>query len=183
MAQITHQTVRLGKGKHASAQEGACVMELASMLAGESFSDHPLSVSRSIAAFLRGYNDLLDDDRRQDLYEYAARVVGTAGPRYLENLRAERLIEWADELRERRRWAILPRIERRLRPERPAVDPETAARRAIRAVRRISDSTHGAVLKLIDELIEIGSPPSSPAIDSVRLRRESTPAGRAAARA
>jgi hypothetical protein len=42
-------------------------MELASMLAGERFSDRPRSVSRALAAFLRGYNDLLDDKRRQDL--------------------------------------------------------------------------------------------------------------------
>ena len=40
-------------------------MELASMLAGEEFSDHPQSVSRPIGAFLRLYNDALDEDRRR----------------------------------------------------------------------------------------------------------------------
>ena len=72
-----HQTVELTRGRHSSPEHGVCVMELASMLAGEPFSDHPRSVSPTIAAVLRGYNDMLDDDRRRDLYAYAAEVVGT----------------------------------------------------------------------------------------------------------
>ncbi len=47
-------------------------MELASMLAGETFTDHPESVCPVIGSLLRAYNDRLDDDRRQDLYRYAA---------------------------------------------------------------------------------------------------------------
>jgi hypothetical protein len=43
-------------------------MELASMLAGEPFSDQPKSVCPVVAAFLRGYNDAVDDETRQDLY-------------------------------------------------------------------------------------------------------------------
>jgi len=39
MPDTTHQTVRLSRGKHSSPDRGACVMELASMLAGEPFSD------------------------------------------------------------------------------------------------------------------------------------------------
>jgi len=50
---ISHQTVSLSKGKHSGPDQGACVMELASMLAGESFNDRPRSVDRAIAAFLR----------------------------------------------------------------------------------------------------------------------------------
>jgi hypothetical protein len=81
MPAVTYQTIRLSKGKHASPEDGARVMERASMLAGEAFSDHPGSVSPAIGAFLRGYNDLIDDFRRQDLYAYAANVLGTmAGP-------------------------------------------------------------------------------------------------------
>jgi hypothetical protein len=51
------QTVELSRGSHSSPEEGACVMELASMLAGERFSDHPKSVCRVIAGFLRAYYD------------------------------------------------------------------------------------------------------------------------------
>jgi hypothetical protein len=78
MPVVSHQTIRLSKGRHSSPESGACVMELASMLAGEQFTDHPRSVSRVVGAFLRCYNDMLDDTRRQDLYEYAAKVVGSA---------------------------------------------------------------------------------------------------------
>ena len=79
MRQPTYQTVKLSRGKHSSPEYGACVMELASMLAGEPFSDHPRSVSPAIASFMRTYNDMLDGDLRQDLYRYAAKVIGTAG--------------------------------------------------------------------------------------------------------
>ena len=49
----SHQTVRLGRGKHASPTDGVCVMELSSMLAGERFSDRPRSVCPVIASLLR----------------------------------------------------------------------------------------------------------------------------------
>ena len=81
MRKVSHQTIRLAKGKHQSAEQGACVMELASMLAGEPFSDHPHAVSQPLAAFLRRYNDLIDDRRREDLYPYASEAVGTAARR------------------------------------------------------------------------------------------------------
>ena len=55
MPQVSYQTIKLSKGKHLSPEHGACVMELASMLAGGRFSDHPSSVSRPIASFLRSY--------------------------------------------------------------------------------------------------------------------------------
>jgi hypothetical protein len=64
-------------------------MELASMLAGERFSDHPRSVCPVIAAFMRSYNDQVDDRRRQDLYDYAAQSVGTRGNRHTRRARAE----------------------------------------------------------------------------------------------
>jgi len=77
MPETMHQTVKLSRGKHSSPQRGACVMELASMLAGEPFSDRPDCVCPVLAGFLRVYNDQLDDDRRQDLFAYEARVVGS----------------------------------------------------------------------------------------------------------
>ena len=52
-------------------------MELASMLAGEPFSDHPASVCPVIGSLLREYNDSLDEQRRQDFYAYASKVVGS----------------------------------------------------------------------------------------------------------
>lgn len=96
MAVVSHQTIRLSKGRHSSPESGACVMELASMLAGEQFTDHPRSVSRVIGAFLRCYNDMLDDTRRQDLYAYAAKVVGSASSPAVEYARTTRLAHWAE---------------------------------------------------------------------------------------
>src|SRR4051794_41780583 len=57
MSEATHQTVRLRRGAHASPAQGACVGELASMLAGEAFNDHPPRGCRGIARVLRVYND------------------------------------------------------------------------------------------------------------------------------
>ena len=76
-ADPSFQTIRLSRGRHASPTEGACVMELASMLAGERFTDHPRSVCPVIAMIMRAYNDGVEDARRQDLYAYASSVVGT----------------------------------------------------------------------------------------------------------
>jgi hypothetical protein len=94
----SHQTVRLSAGRHRNASAGACVMELASMLAEEPFSDRPESASPVIAAFLRTYNDGLDDSLRQDLYPLAALIVGTAGGRALEDERASRCLGFAESL-------------------------------------------------------------------------------------
>ena len=94
MPPTSHQTVRLARGRHQSPDQGACVMELASMLAVEPFSDHPQSVCPVIGAFLRAYNDGLPDDRRQDLYDYAARVVGTVSGRRIRRERARRCLTW-----------------------------------------------------------------------------------------
>src|ERR1700752_3252483 len=110
MTPINYQTIKLSRGRHSSPEHGACVMELASMLAGESFSDHPRSVSRPIASFLRGYNDLLDDRRRADLYRFAAQAVGTTASAEVEEARVARLLAWGDESwRERSARSLLER--------------------------------------------------------------------------
>jgi hypothetical protein len=70
-------------------------MELASMLAEEPFSDRAGTVSPVIGAFLRTYNDGLDDERRQDLYPIASLVVGTARARAVEDERAGRCLRFA----------------------------------------------------------------------------------------
>jgi hypothetical protein len=157
MPRVSYQTVRLEKGRHTSPEHGACVMELASMIAGEPFTDHPESVSAPIACLLRAYNDTLDDRRRQDLFEYAARAVGTRASHEIEKLRAERLIAWADQTRPRRVWMVFGRLRRRATQAEIAYNPSIAARYAIRGTRRISDRMHRRVLELVDELIAIGA--------------------------
>jgi hypothetical protein len=141
-----YQTVVLRKGRHDSPDRGACVIELASMLAGERFSDRPKSVCPVIAGFLRGYNDLLPDGDEEELYAYAARVVGTAAPAPVRRERARRLLEWAG----CRRPAVL---HVRLRPWDLILLPAVEA-----ALRMPRDLRRAEVSALLDELIAIGSP-------------------------
>src|SRR4051794_8515076 len=89
---FSHQTVRLVAGRHRSPADGVCVMELASMLAAEPFSDHPRGACPVLGAFLRAYNDTVSTTRRQDLLPCASLVVGTSEPR-LQRWRAHRLLE------------------------------------------------------------------------------------------
>jgi hypothetical protein len=158
MPQVSHQTIRLAKGKHQSAEQGACVMELASMLAGEPFTDHPQSVSAPIASFLRRYNDLLDDRRRQELYPYAAKVVGTAGRPEVELARMRRLMAWADQMWASRRWPLRCRVGGLRRSKARTNHPELAGSYAVRALPRMSAVTHAAALALVDELIAMETP-------------------------
>ena len=155
MSPVSYQTIKLSKGKHSSPEDGACVMELASMLAGEAFTDHPVSVCPVVGSFLRAYNDSIDDNRRQSLYEYASKVVDSRGPQRDQYARAERLAEWADEMyRSRRRWFLRSPLRAIERLRKPPVD--AIGTYAVHAIRKHSDETHVAVLKLIDELLAIG---------------------------
>ena len=88
------EAVRLGRGAHDSFTNGAGVMEAVSYVAGEPFSDHPQCASPVLSALLRSWNDCLDDDARQRLKPYVARLVGTAGSEHDEVLRREMLWEW-----------------------------------------------------------------------------------------
>jgi len=160
--QATHQTVQLRHGRHVSPDRGACVVELASMLASEPFSDKPRSVCPVIAGFLRGYNDLMPEAELPELYPYAALVVGSAAPRWARRQRAQRLLEWSGTrtpLRGRllgrgQAWglAILPAVEFALR-----LPPDR---------RRLE------VAQLLEELVAIGArpgadePPAVPATTS-----------------
>jgi hypothetical protein len=163
VALANHQTIRLSKGKHASPSEGACVMELASMLAGEPFSDRPASVCPVIAGFMRSYNDRIDDERRQDLYRYASEVVGSRATPEVEHARERRCLEWAEEMRRQRprplRWMVRTTpatVDRRL-------GLDAAGTYAARSIRRHGDRTHAAALALMDELLGMGRTASAPA--------------------
>src|SRR4051794_31342934 len=90
----SHQTIRLKRGRHVSPAAGACVMEVASMLSDEPFTDEPGCVCPVIAEFLRTYNDQVDDERRQDLYAYAALVVDTRDGAAVERGRADLCLDW-----------------------------------------------------------------------------------------
>jgi hypothetical protein len=163
------QTVRLSVGRHDGPGAEVCVMELASMLAGERFSDRPASVCPIIGALLRAYNDNIDDERRDDLYRYAAEAVGTRGDFRLQLRRAEITLAWAGARYgvRARRWMGLGGL-----PREPAPDwgPDRIAVYVIGSLGRLrrkgraactqrggwSDETHLGALELLDRLIELG---------------------------
>jgi hypothetical protein len=165
MTHASHQTVRLSQGKHRDPDHGACVMELASMLAGEPFSDRPRCVDPVIAAFLRTYNDGIDDKRRQDLYPLAAEAVGTRSVGSVQAERARMCLDWAQS-----RHVAVRRGARRILPRR-ALLPDgrlgddaagtLAGRIAVKqATKRRTAGGHEAALAFVRELLAVGAAPA-----------------------
>jgi hypothetical protein len=163
---VSHQTVSLARGKHTSPRGGACVMELASMLAGEEFTDHPASVCPVVAAFLRAYNDAVDDRRRQDLYGYASAAVGTRASAAVTRRRAQRCL---DELRALRRWPLGTLTAPRALPD-SVPGMERVAGRLARELDRSGIGSHSRALRLADALLAMGPEPAGAVSGSGRAR-------------
>lgn len=72
----------LTRGWHRGPQDGACVMEYVSVLAGARFSDHPRCTPPGLAALARLVNDrIVDDGVRSELALLAPDLVGVkVGP-------------------------------------------------------------------------------------------------------
>jgi hypothetical protein len=83
----------LSRGSHHSFKEGYCATELVSWLADEEFSDHPACLSPVLGAFLRSWNDSLDEEGRQKLKPFLPRVIGTRDDDYDEQ-RAWLATDW-----------------------------------------------------------------------------------------
>ena len=94
-AAIERRGLRLRPGSHRSPREGVCVVELASLLARERFSDRPRCVCRVIAAFLRAWNDRVGYADRQQLLPYAERIVGSREDRATTRMRRDFCLVWA----------------------------------------------------------------------------------------
>jgi hypothetical protein len=69
----------LSPGKHRNPRTGACFMELASLLAGERWSDHPACTHPLLAAVARHVNDHTTDAGRQRLTDLIPSVIGLTG--------------------------------------------------------------------------------------------------------
>ncbi len=159
---ISHQNVRLGPGRHPRPGQVVCVMELASMLAGERFGDRPPSVCPVIGAILRAYNDNVDDARRQDLYRFAADAVDTRRNYHAQRRRADAALDWAVARHASRGGTILAPPD----PEGPRDEIGYYVVGALVGRGRgcWSDEEHAAMIALLDELIEIDH---EPALDAV----------------
>ena len=92
---IDIDTIHLTVGKHATPEDGMCAMELAAVLAGEPFTDHPECVSLIIAAFFRSWNDSLPDtDRDRLLKPLIPLTLGTRSTTDVEDRRAWMACDW-----------------------------------------------------------------------------------------
>jgi hypothetical protein len=157
---ISHQNVRLGPGRHPRPGKVVCVMELASMLAGERFGDRPVSVCPVIGAILRAYNDNVDGRRRQDLYRFAADAVDTRRDFTVQRRRADVALDWALD-RYRRRGGKLPA------PPDPEGVRDQIGYYVVGAVvgrgprrGRWSDEDHRTMVGLLEELIAMDRTPA-----------------------
>lgn len=88
-------SVSLEPGRHRSPDDGVCVVELASLIGGERFSDRPACVCDVLAAFLRSWNDRAGYADRQRLEPYASLVVGTGGYRRISRIRRDICLSYA----------------------------------------------------------------------------------------
>src|SRR5262245_38350706 len=87
-------SLNLKHGSHSTPDEGMCALEAVAFVSGEKHSDHPKCASKVIGAFLRSWNDSLNDGRRQMLKPYVLRLVGTAADKATERKRAYLAIDW-----------------------------------------------------------------------------------------
>jgi hypothetical protein len=78
MKTIDLDNLHLDSGGHSGIDEGVCLLEAVAWFANEPHSDHPSCVSPYLAAYGRRLNDVLPDDRRQELVPLIPRLAGTA---------------------------------------------------------------------------------------------------------
>ena len=90
----TLDQIELKQGCHRSFEAGACAMEAVAYLAGEPHSDHPKCASPVISAFMRDWNDSLDDEGRQKLKPYLPKLIGTVGTPEQEQIRGLMAADW-----------------------------------------------------------------------------------------
>jgi hypothetical protein len=167
--EVNLDSVRLDPGAHRSPRDGVCLMELASLMAKEKFSDRPRCACVVISAFLRDWNDRSGHAQRQHLRPYAGRVIGSRSHRSVTHRRRDVCLIWSGAnlsgnwvSRAIRRTAMRLRIVA-LVGVRPALRlNEGAGQLAARVVFSQYDSETG--LMLVDELLEIGSPDEPEAV-------------------
>jgi hypothetical protein len=163
-------SVRLEPGRHRSSDDGVCVVELASMIGGEKFTDRPDCVCPVIGSFLRCWNDRVGYADRQRLYPYASRVVGTGGYRRISRIRRDICLSYGGADLDR---GPLGRAIARLRMRAriawsvgifPAVWLKEGAGAYAAHIGFVQGGSEEA-FALLDRLLEVGSSPSAPRPD------------------
>ena len=155
---------KLEAGRHRSSADGVCIVELASILAGEDFSDRPSCVCEVLAAFLRNWNDRAGYADRQRLLPYADRLIHTAGDPAATRRRRGICLAWAGARLDRGRVGrALSRLRLRVRiawllGPRPALRFNQGAGEYA-AQLCFSSEGADAAFALLDRLLETGESP------------------------
>lgn len=159
--------VRLEPGRHRSPKDGVCVVELASMIGGEKFTDRPDCVCPVIGSFLRSWNDRAGYADRQRLHQYASRVVGTGGYRRISKIRRDLCLSFAGANLDRgplRRAVVRLRMRGRIAWS-VGIFPSMWLREgagAYAAHSAFARAESNDAFALLDRLLEVGSSPASP---------------------
>ncbi|MEL7447325.1 MAG: hypothetical protein AAGK02_16225, partial [Pseudomonadota bacterium] len=86
----------LKSGGHTGPEQGACIMEAVSYIAGEPWSDHPECVCPVIARFLRNWNDNLRSNEERDrlLKPLIPVILDTKSTPAIEEQRSYLALDW-----------------------------------------------------------------------------------------
>jgi hypothetical protein len=87
--------IKLLAGSHRNPQNGSCVMEVVSYIAGEKYSDHPECACPLITTFAIAVNDRMDDAARQRLLPFVLRIAGSKSTNKIEQQRMYMLADYA----------------------------------------------------------------------------------------
>jgi len=91
----TIEALALSSGSHAEFDQGMCVMEAVSYVAGEPWSDAPQCACPVITAFCVSWNDSLPDaDRTRLLKPLIPLIVGTRSAKEIEERRSYMALDW-----------------------------------------------------------------------------------------
>ncbi len=157
----------LAHGPHAEpcgSSFAGCVLEAASWVAGEPWSDHPAGVSPVIAAFLRCWNDALPDTDRVDLLPHVAGIIGSRSSADTETHRAMLALDWLVRTHTTAWLARVPSLADRTARLRamPPLDSETAgmALREIVSIASVATATADAAVLEATELAQRRATPA-----------------------
>jgi hypothetical protein len=86
----------ISSGSHRSIEDGMCVMEAVSYVAGEAWSDHPECACPVITVFMVSWNDSLPNDAERDrlLKPLIPQIVGTRSTKEVEERRSYMALDW-----------------------------------------------------------------------------------------
>jgi hypothetical protein len=148
LAELDLENLFIERGRHHSPEQGMNVLEAVSRYSREHFTDKPKMVSPVITAFLREFNDALDDDRRQELKDYIPRIHRSLLSDDVEDFRAWVATDWLVRVQAPMwlRAAGMEELAEPLESSGSVYDPDTA-----REIQEALDKAAGAARQAADK--------------------------------